>query len=292
MTILVGVVIPVFNDWDGLQCCLSALAMQTYPRALVKIRVVDNGSSDWPRRPHFPLPVEVIHHDRPGSYGARNRAAAQWAVDLLAFTDADCEPAPDWIDQAVAAVFDGVAAPRLVAGKIALQAASSTYPSAGEQLDQILGFDQERTVRRAGFGVTANLFVAQSTFAALGGFRRHTKSGGDRDFCERARAQGHQLVYAPKALVRHPARLWPQLLAKQRRIVGGRLALAGPHPLARLRVLFLSLRPIVSESGRVIRSEYFSWPRRLYLLWLVLVLRLSVLREWLRLQLPGQQALR
>jgi GT2 family glycosyltransferase len=292
MTIRVGVVIPVFNDWEGLQRCLRALAVQTYPSALVQVRVVDNGSSDWPAQPRFPLPVEVIRHDRPGSYGARNRAAAQWAVDLLAFTDADCEPAPDWLDQAVAAVFAEAASPRLVAGRIALQAASATHPSAGEQLDQILGFDQERTVRRAGFGVTANLFVAQSTFDALGGFRRHTRSGGDRDFCERALAQGHQLIYAPGALVRHPARLWPQLLAKQRRIVGGRLALAGPHPLARLQVLLLSLRPIVSESGRVIRRRQLGWPRRLQLLLLVLLLRLGVLLEWFRLQWPGQQALR
>ena len=292
MTIRVGVVIPVFNDWEGLQRCLRALAGQTYPSALVQVRVVDNGSSDWPAQPRFPLPVEVIRHDRPGSYGARNRAAAQWAVDMLAFTDADCEPALDWLDQAVAAVFAEAASPRLVAGRIALQTASATHPSAGEQLDQILGFDQERTVRRAGFGVTANLFVAQSTFDALGGFRRHTRSGGDRDFCERARAQGHQLIYAPGALVHHPARPWPQLLAKQRRIVGGRLALAGPHPLARLQVLLLSLRPIVSESGRVIRRRQLGWPRRLQLLLLVLVLRFGVLLEWFRLQWPGQQALR
>jgi len=253
---------------------------------------VDNGSNDWPAQPRFPLPVEVIRHDRPGSYGARNRAASQWAVDLLAFTDSDCEPAPDWINQAVAAVFDGVAGPRLVAGRIALQAANSTHPSAGEQLDQILGFDQERTVRRAGFGVTANLFVAQRTFDALGGFRRHTKSGGDRDFCDRARAQGHQLIYAREALVCHPARQWPELLSKQRRIVGGRLALAGPQPLAKLQVLYLSLRPIVSESGRVIRCRQLGWPRRLQLMLMVLVLRLGVLLEWFRLQWPGQPALR
>lgn len=292
MNIRVGVVIPVFNDWEGLQRCLRALAVQTYPSALVQVRVVDNGSSDWPAQPRFPLPVEVIRHDRPGSYGARNRAAAQWAVDLLAFTDADCEPAPDWLDQAVAAVFAEAASPRLVAGRIALQVASATQPSAGEELDQILGFDQERTVRRAGFGVTANLFVAQRTFDALGGFRRHTRSGGDRDFCERARAQGHQLIYAPGAIVRHPTRDWPGLLAKQRRIVGGRLSLAGPRPLARLQVLLLSLRPVLSESWRVLRRPAVPPRRRCQLLLRVLVLRTAVLAEWLRLQWPAQQPLR
>lgn len=293
MSIRVGVVIPVFNDWERLQRCLSAVALQSYPASLVQIRVVNNGSSDWPASPVFPVHVDVIQHRRPGSYGARNRAALGWDVDVLAFTDADCEPAPEWLDQAVAAMYAfGAASPLLVAGHIALQAASVTAPSTGEQLDQILGFDQKRTVSRAGFGVTANLFVAQFIFDELGGFRRHTRSGGDRDFCERALAHGYQLIYVAGALVNHPARPWPQLLAKQRRIVGGRLTLAGPNSLARLQVLILSLRPIVSESVRVIRRRQLSWPCRLQLLLLVLLLRLSVLMEWLRLQWPGQQALR
>jgi hypothetical protein len=82
------------------------------------------------------------------------------------------------------------------------------------------------------------------------------------------------------------------LLAKQRRIVGGRLSLAGASFAARLRVLLLSLRPVVSESWRVLRVGQLSHGRRLQLLTLVLWLRAAVLLEWLRLQCPGQQAFR
>ncbi|MFO7628558.1 MAG: glycosyltransferase family A protein [Prochlorococcaceae cyanobacterium] len=90
---LVGVVIPVFNDWLRLQCCLEALARQDYPSARLRLRVVDNGSSDWPEAAHFPLPLELLHCSEPGSYRARNLAALNWDVELLAFTDADCRPA-------------------------------------------------------------------------------------------------------------------------------------------------------------------------------------------------------
>ena len=90
----------------------------------------------------------------------------------------------------------------------------------------------------------------------------------------------------------HPARDWPGLLAKQRRIVGGRLSLAGPRPLARLQVLLLSLRPLVSESWRVLRCPAVPPGRRCQLLLRVLLLRTAVLAEWLRLQWPGQQPLR
>jgi glycosyltransferase involved in cell wall biosynthesis len=290
--IVVGVVIPVFDDWHGLQRCLRALARQTYPRELLRLRVVNNGSSDWPADPAFPLPVEVFHHRRPGSYGARNRAARGWAVDVLAFTDADCEPTPQWIEQGVCSLIAAENTAVLAAGCIVLAAQSAQAPTAAEQLDQILGFDQERTVRRAGFGVTANLFVPQKVFMTLGGFLAHTRSGGDRDFCQRARLIGVPVVYAPLAVIVHPARDWRALILKQRRIVGGRLALSADSPLGSLQALWTSLRPVLSESWRVLACARVSGVRRCHLLLLVWLLRGAVLLEWFRLMFPSQQALR
>ena len=289
---LVGVVIPVYNDWPGLQHCLQALARQTYPSDLLRVRVVDNGSSDWPEQPLFPLPVEVVRHAKPGSYGARNQAALGWAVDVLAFTDADCEPHPEWIAAGVKALQLGSAPPRVVAGRIELVPRRPDQPSLGEQLDQILGFDQERTVRRAGFGVTANLLIAQAFFHQLGGFHRKTRSGGDRDLCHRAVAQAGALVFAPDALVRHPARGWDELIHKQRRIVGGRLSLADNNLWARVLVLWLSLRPIVSETVRVCQVRQLSLVRKAALISLVARLRGAVVLEWLRLHRPSQEPLR
>jgi len=288
----VGVVIPVYNDWQRLQWCLEALACQRYPRERLQVRVVDNGSNDWPSQPSFPLPLEVIVHRHPGSYGARNRAALGWSVDVLAFTDADCQPDPDWIEAGVQALQWTDQPWRLVAGRIVLEPQTPGHPSGGEQLDQILGFDQARTVRRAGFGVTANLFVPQACFQELGGFHRRTHSGGDREFCHRAVAAGAVLLFEARAVVRHPARDWDELVRKQRRIVGGRLSIAGEQPLKRLQVLGLSMRPLISESVRVCRFQPLSWQRRLLLLSLVLRLRLAVLLEWLRLQRQGRDPLR
>jgi hypothetical protein len=289
---VVGVVVPVYNDWHRLQLCLEALACQRYPRDRLQVRVVDNGSTDWPSQPSFPLPLEVIVHRKPGSYGARNQAALDWSVDVLAFTDADCRPDPNWICSGVAALQWQASTPRLVAGRIVLEPQSPGHPSSGEQLDQILGFDQARTVRRAGFGVTANLFVAQACFQALGGFHRLTRSGGDREFCHRAVAAGAQLLFDGNAVVRHPARDWSELVQKQRRIVGGRLSLAGDHPLLRLKVLAQSLRPLISETVRVVRYQSLDWRKRMLLISLVWRLRLAVFLEWLRLQRQDRIPLR
>jgi hypothetical protein len=92
--------------------------------------------------------------------------------------------------------------------------------------------------------------------------------------------------------VRHPARDWSELVRKQRRIVGGRLSLAGDHPFARLKVLAQSLRPLISESVRVGRYQPLGWRKRVWLLSLVWRLRLAVLVEWLRLQQQDRTPLR
>jgi hypothetical protein len=100
------------------------------------------------------------------------------------------------------------------------------------------------------------------------------------------------LLFEANAIVRHPARDWAELVRKQRRIVGGRLSLAGFAVWPRLQVLMLSLRPVISESIRVSRYQSLPLQRRFVLLSLVLRLRSAVIREWLRLQLKDQTPLR
>lgn len=288
---VVGVVIPVFNDWLRLQSCLAGLARQDYPADRLRIRVVDNGSHDWPASATFPMALEVLHCAEPGSYRARNLAALNWGVDLLAFTDADCLPAPGWLRSGVKRLGAPEEPCGLVAG--AIRVVAVTEPAClGEQLDQLFGFEQERSVRRGGYGATANLFVRQSVFEALGGFRAGTRSGADRDFCQRAAAAGHRLAFAPQAVVSHPARRWGELVQKQRRIVGGQLSLAPADPLARLAVLQRAVRPCVRQGWIVLRHRGLAPRQRLHLLVAALALRLLVALEWLRLQWPGQEPLR
>jgi hypothetical protein len=105
-------------------------------------------------------------------------------------------------------------------------------------------------------------------------------------------AAGAQLLFDGNAVVRHPARDWSELVQKQRRIVGGRLSLAGDHPLLRLKVLAQSLRPLISETVRVVRYQSLDWRKRMLLISLVWRLRLAVFLEWLRLQRQDRIPLR
>ncbi len=67
----------------------------------------------------------------------------------------------------------------------------------------------------ARFFASNNLAVPVEGFAAAGGFDERYHWAEDRDFCDRWRARGFRLVYAPEAVVRHAHHLTPRTLWRQ-----------------------------------------------------------------------------
>ncbi len=89
---------------------------------------MDNGSADDVAGAVAAFPeVRLLREPRRGSYAARNRGLAGTTAPLLAFTDADCLPAPDWLARGVA-VLAGDPAVDLVAGRIECSPASPGAP--------------------------------------------------------------------------------------------------------------------------------------------------------------------
>ncbi len=199
----VAVVVPVRDD-DRLALCLAALARSTLPAAQREVVVVDDGS----RRPldrlvaRFPG-VRLLRQAPTGSYAARNRGVAATTAPVVAFTDADCLPEPDWLEQGLAALqTPGV---DVVAGCVEVFP-RGPRPRAVELFDAVTAFPQEHFVRTWGFGATANLFTRRATLLAVGPFDRRLRSGGDADWGQRATAAGFRTSYEPHVRVRHPAR--------------------------------------------------------------------------------------
>ncbi|SDT60352.1 glycosyltransferase family 2 protein [Actinoplanes derwentensis] len=99
-----AVVVPAFNEAASIGATLAALAAQTDRD--FRLVVVDNASTDGTaavvRRfaETAPFPVEVVTETEPGAGTAADtgfRHAIAGGATLLARTDADCLPAPDWI---------------------------------------------------------------------------------------------------------------------------------------------------------------------------------------------------
>lgn len=221
----VSIVIPVLNDSQALLTCLRALSRQTFERRAFEVLVVDNGS----RPPvgnlatDFPF-VRVLREEKPGSYAARNRAVIDAQGAVVGFTDADCVPESDWIEQGVAAILrlgDG-----MVGGPIEITVDDPSKPKAAELYEVIFGFPQA-TYIQSGFAATANLFTSRDTLARVGAFDERFKSGGDAEWGQRLRAMGLAQVYSDPVRVRHPARRTvTALLRKVVRVASGGQQLA------------------------------------------------------------------
>jgi glycosyltransferase involved in cell wall biosynthesis len=219
----VSVIIPVFNDVARLALCLRALAQQSYPADRFEIIVIDNGS--------IPPAVEMLaqqyphvtfaYEPAPGSYAARNRGIELAKGRVIGFTDSDCMPSPDWIESGVAAL-SGTPNCGLVAGRVEIFYADPERPTAAEIYERVSGFPQERYVAEFHFGATANVFTTADVIRDVGPFNPDLRSGGDREWGERVHRAGYAQIYAPAAVVMHPARATLRdLVHKRRRTTSG-----------------------------------------------------------------------
>lgn len=103
----VSVVIPARDEARNLGRTLAALAAQIPPSVALEVIVADDGSTDGTVSLASAAGARVLVADArttTGSPGAaRNRGAASALGDPIVFLDADCEPAPGWLEALLAA---------------------------------------------------------------------------------------------------------------------------------------------------------------------------------------------
>jgi len=211
-----SVIIPTYDDWARLLNCIKALELQKFDKDRYEVLVINNSKiNEIPSDFNVPDFVNVLHQPVPGSYAARASGAEAAKGKILAFTDSDCIPAPDWLRNAAKCFSDNSCS--LIGGKIELfkkdEGSQTAYI-----FEKYTAFQQHDTVPE-GKSVTANLFVKKTTFEQLNGFNEKMKSGGDWEFTKRAVNEGFNLEYADDVVVKHPARRsLRDVFSKQRRI--------------------------------------------------------------------------
>ena len=237
----VSVIVPVFNGEATLPALLEALGAQRYPRDRMQVLVADDASTDGTvalLQAHAGQVELVRQATNRGSYAARNAALARARGDVLAFTDADCRPEPDWLVRGVRALQRQGSG--LVAGAVAIAPVSAH--SAIQRYDQAFGIQQAFFALRKRFGATANLFVDRNVLARVHGFDERLRSGGDKAFCDAGTAAGLPFSYAPDSRVLHPPRLsLRELAVKQARVARGHVRIFPRW--SRYRMLPLSAMP-------------------------------------------------
>lgn len=243
----VSTIIPVLNDPHRLQLCLEALENQTYPKHLYEVLVIDNGSDESiePVVRQFNQAKMLVEMAR-GSYTARNKGILHAKGEVLAFTDADCIPLPDWLEKGTAHL---LAVPNcgLVGGHVQFSFKNSHRPNAAELYDQFFFLQQEYYLEHQQFAATANIFTYKQVFEQVGLFNSNLKSGGDREWGKRVFAAGYAQSYAADASICHPARDSVQKLQKKVKRVARATYHLNRHrpnfPLVLLKFILADLKP-------------------------------------------------
>jgi glycosyltransferase involved in cell wall biosynthesis len=205
----VSVVIPVYNDSDRLGRCLQALCQQTYPVDRYEVIVVDNNNTQdikavcnmySAQASQRFMNIRYEFEGKQGAYAARNRGVRAAQGEIIAFTDADCLPSPQWILQGVKAL----QSVGLVAGHIELTF-QQNCPNAFEYADSAFHL-QQWSYAQQDYAATGNAFTWRWMFDAVGWFDENLSHLGDRHWGQRVHAAGYGVTYSPYAWVAHPAR--------------------------------------------------------------------------------------
>lgn len=98
---LVSVVVPAYNEENYVGKCLEALAAQVHPGFDLEIIVVDNGSTDRTADVARLYGARVVDQPRRGVAHARQAGFEAARGEIIASTDADSAPPPDWLHSLV-----------------------------------------------------------------------------------------------------------------------------------------------------------------------------------------------
>lgn len=210
-----SVIVPTYRRPEMLAACLRSLAEQTWSRDDFEVIVVDDADMRVALAPlvaaEHPFSCQLVSQANRGAAAARNTGARLARGRLLAFTDDDCQPAPDWLELLERAM---AAAPEpgeaLVGGRVVNELVRDRFASASQALVDFL-VEQGNVGAAQGRLLTSNnLCVPRIAFHDLGGFDEAFRGAGgeDREFCLRwvHSSGGHTArpsVYAPEAVVRH-----------------------------------------------------------------------------------------
>jgi glycosyltransferase involved in cell wall biosynthesis len=103
---MISVIVPAYNAEATIGECVRALQHQSLASDKYEIIVVDDGSADRTAELAAATGARVLQQAHQGPAAARNEGVQTARGEIIMFTDADCIPAQDWIEQMSAPLAD------------------------------------------------------------------------------------------------------------------------------------------------------------------------------------------
>lgn len=263
--IKVSVIVPFYDSERYISSCIEGLLQQSYPQDQYEILMIDNNSTDASaeRVKKYPR-IRLLFEGNQGAYAARNRGLQDAKGEVIAFTDADCVPARDWLDKIMLAM--GHPGLRMVLGQ-------AEFSGDSMLLSQLAAYENEKrqyifnsAKKELYFGQTNNMAVEKTLFDELGPFVERAR-GGDTIFVRQAvnKYSCEVVRYCPQIRVRH---MEMDSLRKyyQKCFIYGR-SRQGYRRV--VRVNWLSAGEILHLLRNVVQNRGYSWMESLMLLGLL-----------------------
>ncbi len=223
-----SVVVCSYNRADRLGATLQALERQTI-RDRLEIVIVDDASDPAIDRSQASRGgTKLIRHaSNQGPATARNTGAAASLAPVVAFTDDDCRPGPEWASSLLSAYHDpnvvAAGGPVVGSGRTRYLERYFAYKQPFGPLEATLGrssslmyrlwlYARENIAPRVATGerdayllAGANLSFRREVFEALGGFDDALRAGEDGDICYRLHLlfPDSSIRLTPDAVVEH-----------------------------------------------------------------------------------------
>ena len=220
----ITVVIPAYNDADGLACCLASLGD-------LPVVVVDDASRNSAEvaavceRHEAQL---IRHNTNQGPAAARNTGLAQVTTALVAFVDTDVELWPGWVNHLVGHFEDRRVV--AVAPRVRSRPGDSLLESY-EQHHSPLDLGDRRALvapkNPVSYVPAAALVARVDSISEIGGFNADMRTGEDVDLIWRLVDSGGIVRYDPVVDVEHRPRPNWRALVDQRRKYGASAAELG-----------------------------------------------------------------
>lgn len=196
----VTLVIPAWNAGRTIAPCLDA-ALAVRARAgsrLVRIVLVDDGSTDGTAEAARARGIEVLASPRRGAGAARNAGIRAATTELVWFVDSDCVAEPDALELLL---------PHMALDSVGGVGGTYGIAPGATLLERLI--HEEIMVRHARMGedvdflATFNVLYRRDLLGALGGFDERYLKGQDAELAFRALESGRRLRFERRSVVRH-----------------------------------------------------------------------------------------
>jgi GT2 family glycosyltransferase len=205
-----SIIVVALNEAAGIRPLIASIRKLRKPASIaVETILVDGGSSDGTgeraREAGFTKVVELHGASIPV---CRNRGAAESTGQWLAYVDADCEVAEDWLEQALPLLKEHG---EIVLGWPAEPPEPPTWVQAAWKVHwttknpHIELLNGQPVVRHEGFRLvtTRNMIMTRAVFDRTGGFDEELSTGEDTDFVFRAYLKDIPVLGLPALRVVH-----------------------------------------------------------------------------------------